>query len=111
MLLRVVDSVDGKTGRHIFRDIFIQQGEAFLLPALVPHNPIRYADTIGLVIERVRGQDQIDRLRWYCERCTMIVHEEAFHCSNINTDLSDLIQKYAQCENLRTCKSCALVNT
>lgn len=110
MLLKVVDETHAEGHGPAFRDIVIGEGEAFLLPAHVPHNPIRYADTIGLVIERVRTPRQIDRLRWYCERCSSVVHEESFTCDNIETDLSRVIGKYADSECLRTCGSCSFVN-
>ncbi|EDM02712.1 3-hydroxyanthranilate 3,4-dioxygenase, isoform CRA_a [Rattus norvegicus] len=45
MVLRVLEQ-----GEH--RDVVIRQGEIFLLPARVPHSPQRFANTMGLVIER-----------------------------------------------------------
>ena len=42
----------------------IRQGEMFLLPPRVPHNPVRGADTIGLVIERKRRDGEKDGLLW-----------------------------------------------
>lgn len=56
MILRVLEQ-----GQH--RDVPIRQGEIFLLPARVPHSPQRFANTMGLVIERRRLESELDGLR------------------------------------------------
>ncbi len=56
-------------------DVPIRAGEMFLLPPRVPHNPVRGADTIGLVIERKRGGDEKDGLLWVCENCNNKLYE------------------------------------
>lgn len=37
--------------------------QIFLLPARIPHSPQRFADTVGLVIERRRLETELDGLR------------------------------------------------
>ncbi|KND00724.1 3-hydroxyanthranilate 3,4-dioxygenase [Spizellomyces punctatus DAOM BR117] len=103
MLLKVVD--DGE-----FKDIPIREGEMFLLPGNTPHNPVRFADTVGIVIERKRPPDALDRLRWYCENCKKIVYEESFHCVDLGTQLKPVIERYYASEELRTCKECGHLN-
>ncbi|XP_047379509.1 3-hydroxyanthranilate 3,4-dioxygenase isoform X3 [Sciurus carolinensis] len=58
MVLRVLER-----GKH--RDVVIRQGEIFLLPAGVPHSPQRFANTMGLVIERRRLETELDGLRFF----------------------------------------------
>lgn len=37
--------------------------QIFLLPARVPHSPQRFANTMGLVVERRRLESELDGLR------------------------------------------------
>ncbi|KAI9093068.1 3-hydroxyanthranilic acid dioxygenase [Phlyctochytrium arcticum] len=104
MLLKVVDEGE-------FRDITIGEGEMFLLPANTPHNPVRYADTVGIVLERKRPVKSIaDRLRWYCEDCKEIVYEAAFHCTDLGSQLKPIIENYYEHADLRICKNCGHSN-
>ncbi|ETW75324.1 hypothetical protein HETIRDRAFT_330547 [Heterobasidion irregulare TC 32-1] len=106
MLLRVVDG-------DAFEDIHIAEGEMFLLPANTPHNPVRFADTIGLVIERVRPADATDRLRWYCREpahaAPTIIREDAFHVTDLGTQLKPLIERWIADPALRRCPACGVV--
>jgi len=99
MLLKTVE--EGK-----FRDIPIKEGEMFLLPPNTPHNPVRFANTVGIVLEQPRPAKSIDRLRWYCQDCGEQVHEASFHCTDLGTQIKEAIQKFEADKEARTCKNC-----
>jgi 3-hydroxyanthranilate 3,4-dioxygenase len=84
----------------------IREGELFLVPALTPHSPHRPADTWGLVIEIKRRPDQIESLRWYCERCDGLLHEVTMHVADIERELKAAIEGFDASPELRTCRRC-----
>jgi len=91
------------------RDITVREGEVMLCRAGTPHCPIRPADTWGLVIERKRKSDELDKLAWFCERCGGQLHEATFSVANIEVELLEVIKKFNASEALRTCRKCGAV--
>ncbi len=100
--LKIIE--DGKP-----RDIPIREGDVFLLPPGIPHSPQRPANTVGMVVERMRLEKEIDHLRWFCEKCGAPLHDAAFHCKDLGTQLKPIIEKFFADEKLRTCKKCGAV--
>ena len=92
------------------RDIPIRAGETFLLPPRTPHSPQRFADSIGLVIERKRLPHEDDGLMWFCERCNHKLYEEYFHLHDIETDFPPVFDRFYASLARRTCTQCAHVN-
>lgn len=84
----------------------IKKGEIFLLPPKVPHNPRRFKDTIGLVIERKRRENEKDGLLWFCEKCNNKLYEEYFMLTDIANQFQAVFKKFYNDKDLRTCKSC-----
>lgn len=91
------------------RTIDIREGEIFLLPPRTPHSPQRKANTLGLVIERQRTDQEIDSCMWYCESCSHLLHKADFHLDDIVTQLPVLMQSFYDNLNLRTCTACGTV--
>jgi 3-hydroxyanthranilate 3,4-dioxygenase len=108
MLLKVIDepSPNNPSG---FKDIYINEGEMFLLPPNTPHNPVRFADTVGIVLEQPRPEGSVDKLRWYCQNCSEMVHEAAFHCTDLGTQIKAAVEAFKGDEKARTCKKCGTV--
>ena len=91
------------------RDIHIREGEMFLLPRCVPHSPRRGPNTIGLVIERYRDENERDACMWFCEKCNHKLFEEFFSLKDIEKQLPEVMNRFYASEDLRTCKECGAV--
>ena len=102
IVLNVVD--DGKP-----ISIPIKEGEIFLLPPKVPHSPQRPANTVGLVIEKVRRGDEIDGFLWFCESCGHKLYEEHFKLEDIVAQLPPVMKRFYDSLDHRTCDQCGTV--
>ena len=90
-------------------DIEIKEGDTFLLPPKVPHSPRRPANTVGIVIEKVRDDNDKDGLLWFCENCNESLYEEYFHLDDIIAQFPPIMEGFYSSEERRTCKSCGTV--
>lgn len=91
-------------------DIPISAGEMFLLPAGVPHSPMRSEGSVGLVIECTRKETGlVDGLMWFCDKCNHKLHETFFELENIEKDFLPRFRAFYTSEELRTCNNCGHV--
>jgi 3-hydroxyanthranilate 3,4-dioxygenase len=96
-----------ENGRAV--NIPVKQGDIFLLPPRVPHNPKRFANTIGLVIEHKKKEGEKDGLMWFCEKCNHKLHEVFFDLTDIQTQFQAEFRRFYENRYLRTCKQCGAV--
>lgn len=106
MLLKTVQKINGA---EEFRDVYINEGELFLLPANTPHNPVRFENTVGVVIEQPRPDGSLDRLRWYCSNCGDIVNEASFFCTDLGTQIKEAVNAFKEDHEARKCMNCGTV--
>lgn len=99
MMLKVVDE-------GVFRDLIIREGDMFLLPPNTPHNPVRFANTVGVVLEQRRPENSTDKMRWYCQNCQNLVHEAAFHCTDLGTQIKAAVEEFKSNTDIRKCNVC-----
>jgi 3-hydroxyanthranilate 3,4-dioxygenase len=90
-------------------DVPIRAGEVLLIPPKLPHSPQRPADTVGLVIERVRGAGELDGFQWYCERCGGLLYEEFFELTDIEKQFPPVFERFFASTAKRTCARCGAV--
>jgi 3-hydroxyanthranilate 3,4-dioxygenase len=104
MTLRVID--DGQR-----RDVPINEGDIFLLPAHVRHSPQRpVPGSVGLVIERRRPLGTIDAFEWYCDGCGGLVHRVEVQLQSIVDDLPPLFDAFYASIEKRRCAQCGKVH-
>lgn len=87
-------------------DIDIDAGDILLLPPLVPHSPQRFADGVGLVIERKRLPHELDGFQWYCDNCDHKLYEEFVHVTDIVEQLPPIFDRFYSSESNRRCTEC-----
>lgn len=87
----------------------IKEGDIFLLPPKVPHNPIRFKNTVGLVVERKRREGEMDGLMWFCEKCNHKLFDEKFVLNDIASQFQGVFEKFYNSQELRTCKTCGYI--
>ncbi len=90
-------------------DIPIRQGEMFLLPGKTPHSPQRGPGTVGLVIERIRQEGDIDGFLWFCESCGHKLYEEYMELTDIVKQLPPVMNRFYEDDAKRTCQNCGTV--
>lgn len=92
------------------KDIHIREGEMFLLPACIPHSPIRRENTVGLVIEKIRkNTDLMDGLMWFCENCNHPLTSYRFKLDNIEKDFLPRFKEFYSSIEHRTCNQCGTI--
>ena len=92
-------------------DIPIKEGEILLLPPKVPHSPQRFANTVGLVVERKRLDEELDGFMWFCENCNHKLYEEYLYIGDIVGQLPPIFDRFFESEENRTCEKCQTVMT
>lgn len=102
MVLQVID--DGER-----KDIRIGEGEMLLLPPGVPHSPQRFADTVGLVVERKRLAHELDGFMWFCENCNNKLYEERVYVDDIVEQLPPIFDRFYGSKKRRRCDECGTV--
>ena len=103
--------IEGDMVLNIFKNnkienIRIKEGNIFLLPPRVPHSPQRFENTVGLVIERKRRDNELDGFQWYCDSCNHLLYEKFFKLENIETQLPIIFEKFWSNDEARTCNNC-----
>lgn len=97
-------AIQTEKGKEI---VTLNAGDVFLLPAKIPHSPMRSEGSVGLVVESKRNAtNSKDGLLWFCDNCNEKLHEVYFPLQNIETDFLNHFKAFYSSEVLRTCKKC-----
>lgn len=59
-------------------------------------------------MEMPRG-DKPDAMRWYCRGCGAVVWEKVFACTDLGTQVKQVVEEFAGDMEKRTCRACGTV--
>jgi 3-hydroxyanthranilate 3,4-dioxygenase len=88
----------------------IGEGAMIYTPAGTPHSPRFPPHAFALISERKRRPGEIDKFRWYCQKCDALLHEEQFIVNDYAEDpVSKAYRQFFESLEFRTCKECGAV--
>jgi 3-hydroxyanthranilate 3,4-dioxygenase len=87
----------------------VKEGELFLIPSRVPHQPRRPEGTFGLIIEKHRVRTDRDGFLYFCDSCGNKLFEEYFLLEDIVKQFPMVQQHFYGSLEHRTCKRCGHV--
>ena len=61
---------------------------------------------MGVVVERMRKEGDLEAFEWYCETCEALVHRREFQLRDIATDIGPVFEEYYSDPSLRHCLQC-----
>ena len=91
------------------KTVHLREGEMFLCPAKVPHQPRRFENTYGLIIEKHREPGEKDGFMYFCDNCGKLLFEEYFFLEDIVKQFPLVQNNFYSSEEHRTCKACGTV--
>lgn len=80
-----------------------------MLPPCVPHSPQRFAESVGLVVERQRLDRELDGFIWYCDECDHKLYEEFLYIDDIVGQLPPIFNRFYGSEEHRRCTRCGTI--
>lgn len=92
--------------RHVVK---IREGEVYLCPGGLAHSPRRGEGTWGMVIERKRLPEEIEKFVWFCENCDEKVHSQEVVQGDIAAQVARTYGAFNSDPRLRTCTKCSYV--
>ena len=104
IVLRIQE--DGKA-----RDVEIKEGDIFLLPAYVPHAPMRPAGSVGMIAEIKRQKDDpLDGFAWFCEKCNHQIFRKDAYIEVLERDMPPIFEAFYADPAHQVCDSCGHEN-
>ena len=94
-------------GEH--KTVHIREGQMFLCPRKVPHQPRRFENTYGLIIEKHRRPEETDGFMYFCDHCGELLYEQYFKLEDIVKQFPMIQNTFYNSEEHRTCKKCGMV--
>jgi 3-hydroxyanthranilate 3,4-dioxygenase len=106
--------LEGDLNLHYLKDnrqelAVLQPGDILLLPRNTPHSPRRADGSWTYVVERQRGENEIDRFIWPCENCGSKLHETAVRFDDPGDAVKIATDSLRNDPSLATCKNCGQV--